>query len=147
MFRGDDSWTDDEREAIKQMSRGICFAQSYCFFNAQRAVKKATKRNAATQKVEIKYCEGYALSRFFPMLHAWVLVNGKVWDPTWMLIEADDKKDEPIASQYHGVEFTREQALKKLNGKNSDSISIIDDWQNGYPMLKKNKGIKNGVSV
>lgn len=72
------------------------------------------------------YCEGYALFKgtSLPVLHAWV-TNGKgaAIDNTW---------PQPGVA-YAGVPF-KTQFVNMTALKNHAIISLLDDYQNGYPL-------------
>lgn len=72
------------------------------------------------------YCEGYALFKpgSQPTLHAWVTDgNGRAIDNTW---------PQPGVA-YAGVPF-RGLFVSMTGLKNHATISLIDNWQNGYPL-------------
>ena len=81
----------------------------------------------ASDHESLTYCEGYALyeSDSVPVLHAWVTDGtGKAIDTTW---------DKPGVA-YVGVPF-KTSFIRLACLKNRRHISVIDDWQNGYPLL------------
>jgi hypothetical protein len=69
-----------------------------------------------------RYVEGYALHKGkIPVLHAWNIdSDGFVIDTTWR----------PIGRAYLGVVLP---IVCSLNWKGS----LIDDWENGWPLLRK----------
>lgn len=72
------------------------------------------------------YCEGYALlkSGSLPTLHAWVTDgHGRAIDNTW---------PKPGVA-YAGVPFTS-FFVNMTALKNHATISLLDDYQNGYPL-------------
>jgi hypothetical protein len=72
------------------------------------------------------YVEGYAISSVndLPLLHAWNLDRkGFVLDTTW----------NPHGRVYFGVIFP----LAMIRRKRSTQYSVIDDWEHGYPILRK----------
>lgn len=72
------------------------------------------------------YVEGYAVSNSnaIPMLHAWNLdVDGFVVDRTW----------NPHGTVYFGVIFP----LAVVPRKRGRQYAVIDDWEHGYPILRK----------
>jgi hypothetical protein len=72
------------------------------------------------------YCEGYALAKGVsqPTLHAWVTDGtGRAIDNTWAT----------PGVAYAGVPFQSQfWAMTALN--NRATISLLDDWENGYPL-------------
>lgn len=72
------------------------------------------------------YCEGYALfdSGGLPVIHAWVTDgNGRAIDNTWS----------SVGLAYAGVPFKR-GFVTMTALKNRATISLLDDWQNTYPL-------------
>lgn len=72
------------------------------------------------------YVEGYAVSSELdlPLLHAWNLDgDGFVVDRTWS----------PHGRLYFGVIFP----LAAVPRKRGTQFPIIDDWEHGYPILRK----------
>lgn len=85
-----------------------------CFKNAA---------NIALFESDYIYCEGYALG-VIPVHHAWVIHNGQAIEVTWK---------EP-GSEYFGVPIS-ESYLRKRILETECWHSLIDDWQNKWPML------------
>ena len=72
------------------------------------------------------YCEGYALfmSGSLPTLHAWVTDgHGRAIDNTWL---------QPGVA-YAGVPF-KSLFVNLTSLKNHATISLLDDWQNNWPL-------------
>ena len=88
---------------------------SHCYKNAFRT---AVEENFV-------YVEGYAVSDSdTPTLHAWNLdADGFVVDRTW----------NPHGRVYLGVVFP----LAIVPRKRGRQYPVIDDWEHGYPILKK----------
>ena len=85
-------------------------------------------KNAFQTAVEesFVYVEGYALSAShnLPLLHAWNLdAEGFVVDRTW----------NPHGRVYFGVLFP----LAVVPIKRGKHYPVIDDWEHGYPILRK----------
>ncbi len=72
---------------------------------------------------KLPYVEGYSFnSAGFPLLHAWNLdAEGCVVDTTWV----------PVGQAYFGVVLPL-PLIHSLQGN-----SVIDDWTNGWPLLKR----------
>lgn len=73
------------------------------------------------------YCEGYALFRNSsqPRIHAWVTDGkGNAIDNTW---------PQP-GVVYAGVPFTS-NFVSMMTLKNHAAVSLLDDFQNGFPLL------------
>lgn len=72
------------------------------------------------------YCEGFALFKdgMYRTLHSWVTDGqGQAFDNTW----------QKPGVAYAGVPF-KDLFVTMTNLKNKASISLLDDWQNGYPL-------------
>jgi hypothetical protein len=72
------------------------------------------------------YCEGYALfeSGMTPTIHAWVTDgHGRAIDNTWP----------KLGVAYLGVPF-KSVFVSMTMLKNRAMISLLDDWQNAYPL-------------
>lgn len=72
------------------------------------------------------YCEGYALinETSFPVIHAWVADGHRIAiDNTW---------SQPGVA-YAGVPF-KSQIVNSTSLKNRAIISLLDDYQNNYPL-------------
>lgn len=80
----------------------------------------------ASEEDNFFYCEGFALYKDcrYPTLHAWVTDGlGNAFDNTW----------EKPGVAYAGVPF-KEPFVTMTNLKNHATISLLDDWQNVYPL-------------
>lgn len=80
----------------------------------------------STEHDGLIYCEGYALFKdgMSRTLHSWVTDGqGRAFDNTW---------PEPGVA-YAGVPF-KNLFVTMTNLKNHASISMLDDWQNNYPL-------------
>jgi len=92
-----------------------------CFMNAW---------HLAIDRPDLTYVEGYA-SSIIPVLHAWCVdKQGNVIDPTWGTGKA-----------YYGVLFTKDYIMKTAMRRKI--FGIIDNYQEGYPLLKEKP--KGGV--
>jgi hypothetical protein len=97
--------------------------------------------NAAQLALEdpaLTYVEGYAMGRFFPIPHAWVVTeDGTVIDPTWAPWEGEAAdSDVPRAEwQYVGVPFTTKFLSSEL--QRNRTYGLLDQWETGYRMLKR----------
>ena len=95
----------------------------------------------------LTYCEGFALahSGSLMVIHGWATDGtGRAIDITW---------PQPGIA-YAGVPF-KKSLIRRTCLKNSAFISVIDDWQNGYPLLNVlgdnpdewlERGLGNGVA-
>lgn len=98
---------------IKEGKLGNCFNNAYWV--------------ALENKDKYYYCEGYAALKndWWPVLHAWV-VNRKLEaiDPTW-----------PSGKYYYGLIF-KLSYLHQWLLNNKGHRSTIDNWMQGWPLLK-----------
>jgi hypothetical protein len=92
--------------------------QQECYRNAQRLIQKDKS---------LIYCEGFALLKngCGSTLHAWVTDgSGNAIDTTW---------PRPGIA-YAGVPFDTTFVIMTCL-KNRANMSLLDDWQNGFPLL------------
>lgn len=103
-----------------------------CFANAQKMV---------LANFDLVYCEGWASTQevFFPTLHAWCLdKSGRVVDPTWT------KRRYAREPSYFGVEISTDYMLKTMM-RTSTHLPIIDNYGEGYPILKSMTELKKAI--
>lgn len=120
----------DEQNFIKKRMRSTncAFEKKQCFYNSAMMIM-----SDASQK--IKYVEGVILFKDLPILihHAWNEINGAVVDTTLKRIgEYDDLK-------YWGVELPNHYVKNQILNSGY-SKSIIDDYENKWPLLKTKYG-------
>ena len=120
--------TSQETEMLQHVLKRQCdYEAKKCFYNAQSIGLAGT----------IGYVEGYADSLGIPMEHAWNTINGKVIDMTWKM----NNNGEPVLGvipegwEYYGVELPHE-LINKMWSTGSSS-TLINDWENGFPLLKE----------
>lgn len=99
-----------------------------CFYNAQLLT-------LFDDTNQIEYWEGYTNSSSLPILHGFNVLNNKVIDVTHKI----NKK--PILGlftekEYIGVMFNK-QLIQSRIMEGKDSISFIDNYQEGWPVLKE----------
>lgn len=117
--------TRAERRFVEHARDRIFVVPQHCFENAREIVLKDKTKT-------LQYAEGFATpNKLIPLLHAWGVYNDTVYDPTWGLLF---KKKELLLAEYYGVIINR-QVLKRA--KPSSGMSLIDNWTDGYPLLKK----------
>lgn len=96
-----------------------------CFQNALKL---------ATQRPELTYVEGYAIS-IMPVSHAWCIDrDGFVVDPTWVKNQG---------SVYFGLPFHTDYVWKTVG--NSDSWSVLFDWMGDYPLCTGKQSLEEAV--
>lgn len=115
--------TKEEMQVVTKAMGRRTWRQRECFMNAQEL---------ALSDDRLVYHEGYAIGNVgLPILHAWVAINGKVVDVTW--------RPEVFGETtwlYLGVPFTPEQ-IRVHALKTGFWASLIDDWQNDYPLIRE----------
>jgi hypothetical protein len=95
---------------------------TYCFANASWLVKHFPDR--------FRYVEGFALGELDISLHAWCLDReNRVIDPTWGNCQLVG-----IGLAYFGVVF---DLTTNTRGRRWRRVPILDDWERGYPLLKR----------
>lgn len=94
-----------------------------------------------------QYVEGYfaqeEIGPGFPIMHGWVILNGKVIDLTSRLSvprKSGRLRDRvlgefPAAREYFGVPVGRKYVMRSVFDPKF-SGSIIDDWQRGFPVMR-----------
>jgi hypothetical protein len=101
-----------------------------CYSNAQELVTADAWR-------VLEYVEGFACHRLssLPVLHSWVELNGAIIDttPVWH----DTLDGTQPTSCYHGAFRAKRRVILDRMVKDSRFHSFIDDWQNGFPLLKE----------
>jgi len=117
------------------------FQIKQCFYNAQMLV-------LADRNNKLVYHEGYAFGRaIIAVQHGWASINGKVIDLTWRLDQTIRKsgrlKDRvigvyPEGFEYVGVPFPDKDALRTKMLERGWCGSLIDDWENDWPLIRGN---------
>ena len=130
--------TDVEREYVKRISRGE-YPIKQCYRNSQ--IVALTAR--LSPETDLRYVEGYVdCGVGIPLSHAWLSVNGKVVDLT---IRVDGQKYKrvhgimPDDYEYYGVEMNPRECKHCM--EHGTHISLIDDWECGWPKLRKVEGV------
>lgn len=95
---------------------------SQCFKNAQALII------ADGLNCRLRYWEGYFQSSdmFIPVMHAWVTINGKVYDPTFDANTAAHHADPDRKPEYFGVQVPR-QAMAANAVKTERYCSTIEE--------------------
>lgn len=106
-----------------------------CFANASSAV-------LADRTGRFTYVEGYAQCPEVPGLaiaHAWVELDGKLFDPTWESRWPNDgnlrylRGPVPDGYVYFGAAFTREEVRFQ---RTLPMATILNDWTGRFPVLR-----------
>jgi hypothetical protein len=120
--------TPEEMDMLKDVLKLQCkYKVRQCSYNAQDI--GLTGR--------IGYVEGMADSIGHSTDHAWNTINGKVIDMTWRM----NNGGKPILGvipegwEYYGVELSS-KLITKMWGTGRQHF-LINDWENGFPLLKE----------
>jgi hypothetical protein len=139
----DESLKEDLLEFLSKIRHHAMYYQArQCFFNSQITLAYAEKNKKF--KGRFKYCEGLAVARIpFAVHHAWLLLDDQyIVDLTWSIdanSREDDLRDRVIGTipddwEYFGLTFDLEFVKKQLGKSKMGSISLLDDFQNGFPV-------------
>jgi hypothetical protein len=91
-----------------------------CFQNAYNLARRS--------RGNLSYVEGYAQGSILAVHHAWTIdKDGGIVDPTWY------GRVDAAPSDYMGVTFP----IELVREVRSREATVIDDWQQDWPMLKK----------
>lgn len=114
------------------------FALKECFYNAQLLAIHDVSGS-------LVYHEGWAFSGILPVQHAWVTIHDKVVDLTWRLNPSLNKKGRfqdrvlgtfPEEYEYIGVPISDKTGIFQLLADRGWAGSILDDWENRWPLLR-----------
>lgn len=133
--------TEEEKKIVQELIKKefIDCKVRQCYMNSQKLALASNK---------IQYVEGFAYG-VIPINHSWNLINGKVIDLTWSngdLLNKDKRKWKTRKEDIILGEFTNEEyfgviipikLIRKKIIKDGVWDSIIDDWENRYPLLRK----------
>jgi hypothetical protein len=109
-----------------------------CFANAYRFAEIGQ-----IMGLPVEYAEGFGLS-VIPALHAWVAYKGRALDVTWRELVDErysvralmDRIEANIREKvYLGVPVPM-RYVQNLAQASGFYPSVLDDWQNGWPVLK-----------
>ena len=128
--------THDQRDYIRSLTRGETFRVKECFANAQRLVLAD-----ARSEQRLRYREGYACAGLFPVLHAWVAIDGvRVIDPTWRV--RDVKPVRTVRGEfsgtwaYLGCNVASAEEIRERCVRTREWGSVLDNWREAYPCLR-----------
>jgi len=153
---GSEPLTEEQRDIVDYFLIHFEPKAKECFFNAMFCCMVANRDSELASR--IKYCEGFAECKSpFPVHHAWITLDGKVVDLTLSTTEhtleeltafmeegvdlprKEDLSDRvlgeiPETWKYFGVEFDAKEIAKNFIERQK-SFSVIDDWEQGWPLL------------
>lgn len=141
--------TDEQYAYLKRITGAIECLPKQCFYNAQMM----TLSDSYHETQRVKYHEGYVWTGFMPILHAWITLDDKIVDVTLSTDPEStqrfyagepprkDLRDRvlgviPEGWEYIGVPMEGGDVVEMML-KNMESRSLIDNWQDGWPLLKR----------
>jgi hypothetical protein len=139
--------TDEQYAYLRMITGAIECLPKQCFYNAQ--MMTLTDSYHETQRV--KYHEGYVFTGIMPILHAWITLDGKIVDvtlstdpeSTQRFFDGEPPREDlmdrvlgviPDEWEYIGVPMGGEYVVSFMLEK-MESRSLIDNWQDGWPLL------------
>jgi hypothetical protein len=141
--------TNEQYAYLGMLSECIECLPKQCFHNAQLM----TLVDSYNPSQRVTYYEGYVCKGITPILHAWITLDDKIVDVTLSTCSEaaqrlmgygyeapqQDLRDRVIGTipegwEYMGVPFENEYVVGNLL-KNMESRSLIDNWQDGWPLL------------
>lgn len=146
--------TDEQYDYLLRVTNGVQCLPKQCFYNAQMiAFYDYLFQGRDESACRVKYHEGYYFSGLMPILHAWVTIDDKIVDVTLSTDEDSvekfyngiapqaDLKDRvlgviPQGWEYLGVVMSSAKIADMLE-TTMRSVSLIDDWENGWPLLQR----------
>ena len=141
--------TEDQYLYLKMITGTIECLPKQCFHNAQMM----TLADSYHETPRVKYHEGYVWTGFMPILHAWITLDEKIVDVTLStdpesterFLAGDSPQEDlldrvlgviPEGWEYFGVPMESEYVVGIML-ENMESRSLIDNWQDGWPLLSK----------
>jgi hypothetical protein len=138
-------YTDAEKATLLEQFSEMRFvaAQQQCYATAARLALYSGGHPDAPGP--LTYAEGKANGKFFPMAHAWAVINGKPVDITWRQPdEGNFRKPEKLLARaeynlannaYFGVDVPL-MYLRGLIVRNEVYTSVFEDYQGGQPLCQ-----------
>ena len=138
VYRNGKSFTSQELTAAEQKYVQRLSIGNYpikqCYRNSQTVALKASIES----EIVLRYVEGFVDAGIgLPLAHAWLSVNGKVVDLTLRVNNEAYKRVYgiiPSNYEYYGVEMDPAECAHCF--KHGKYISLIDDWECGWPKLQ-----------
>lgn len=120
-------------EVLSPPSRKLCLSinkanghvRGNCYNNALRlALRMEGKIILPNEPKEVLYGEGMAVNPTGAYLHAWLVIDGNVYDPTW---------PDAYRATYFGVAFDPQWMLNFA--ETTGHVSLLQNWHNAQPRL------------
>jgi hypothetical protein len=130
----------EQLQYLRVITRGGGFPMQQCYGNSQETLLRSDTDH------RLEYFEGYATTGLLPVNHGWLVLDGEcLVDLTWR--RRDAKPRGPILKTRIVGEIPDGYSYFGLNVATRDQIwsralrtkfwsSLLDDWQNGYPLLR-----------
>ena len=120
------------------------FKTRECYGNALRL-----RMAADILMVDLRYAEGYAQGSYFPVIHAWAVLNGKPIDVTWgenMTAAGHNRMRSPAkmlerikhnlaVASYCGFTVPYKAVYQRVV-ETGLTPTFLDDWESRYPLLR-----------
>lgn len=138
-------YTDEEKATLLEQFSDMRFVakQKQCYSTSARLALYSGRHPDVPGP--LGYADGKANGKFFPMAHAWAVINGKPVDIVWReSSEGDYRKPEKLLARaeynlasnaYFGVEVPL-LYLQGLLVRNEVYTSVFEDHQAGQPLCK-----------
>jgi hypothetical protein len=141
--RGNPEWRYHSKEDMV-LAEGLKMTEAYPAIDVVQMLPQRCYANAAfvvdsylEHGKKAVYCEGLALTDVegleFPVWHAWVIIHGKVYDPTWT-----GEEGTPTGKAYIGIPFDQKY-VHEFTARYA-CASMIDAWEQKYPLLSRTPG-------
>jgi hypothetical protein len=112
-----------------------------------------TLTDSYNETPRVKYHEGYVFTGIMPILHAWITLDDKIVDvtlstdpeSTQRFFDGESPQEDlmdrvlgviPDEWEYIGVPMENRYVIDTMLA-NMESRSLIDNWQDGWPLLAK----------
>lgn len=119
------TFASPSRELCLRINQAEAHVRGNCYNNAIRlAIGMGGKIILPNKPNEVLYCEGMAVNPTGAYLHAWLVVDGNVYDPTW---------PDAYRATYFGITFDPQWILNfaETVGK----VSLLQNWEYAEPRL------------
>jgi hypothetical protein len=144
--------SEEQYAYLKVITGSIQCLPKQCFYNAQ--VMTLIDDYTFTDTPRVKYYEGYVWTGLMPILHGWITLDDKIVDVTLSkdregsaqrFINGEPPQEDlmdrvlgeiPQGWEYLGVPMDNDYVVGFMLEK-KESRSLIDNWQDGWPLLKK----------
>jgi len=140
--------TAAEEEILRRVLRLTSgpFKTKECYANALRLVMASEMLRG----VDLRYAEGYAQGHVIPVIHSWVVLNGKPIDVTWSenMVESSYNRLRSIAKMLERIKYNLANnvycgftvpltAVYRRAVETGLTPTFLDDWENHYPLLRE----------